>query len=100
MKKNPAENLQSLIKEVATHWGWKVGEDAKFDFRIYIGGDDHGIGYGVKSTSKGWLNVHPWYTTSAYSEAVFSLRDASEVTIFCSLLRDTYLIRAKRRVGK
>lgn len=97
-----AEDWLALIEEVGIEWSWKKNNELSTDTElvIRIGGDDHGIGYSIKTTPKGWLNVHFLDADTYKSAAVYSLRDTHEVTIFCALLRDTYAIRAKRRVGK
>lgn len=91
-----------LIEEMAFEWGWKKNTDlsTSTDLVIGIGGEDHGISYSIKTAPKGWLNVHFWYSNTYKSDAVYSLRSTAEVIAFCSLLRDTYLIRSKRRLGK
>lgn len=97
-----AQDWFALIEEMAFQWGWKKNSNlsTSTNLVIGIGGDEHGIGYSIKTTPKGWLNVHFWYSDTYKSDAVYSLRNTSEVAIFCSLLRDTYSIRAKRRIGK
>jgi len=91
-----------LIEEIAFEWGWRKDNDLSTETNLVIGigGEEHGISYSIKVTPKGWLNVHFWYSDTYKSDAVYSLRSTSEVDMFCSLLRDTYSIRARRRLGK
>lgn len=90
------------IQSCAVDYGWKVDhKDTVHDLVIGFGGDDHGIAYAIKTVpGKGWLNVHFWYSTTYKSDAVYSLRSDGEVGVFIALLRDTYAIRSRRRIGK
>lgn len=90
------------IKDCAVEYGWKVDhQDILHDLVIGFGGDEHGIAYAIKTASgKGWLNVYFWYSNTYKSDAVYSLRTAGEVGVFIALLRDTYSIRSRRRIGK
>jgi hypothetical protein len=90
------------IRKCAVEYGWKVDQalSQNGDLVIGIGGDEHGISYALKRTPKYWLNVHFWYSTTYKSDAVYSLRSTGEVGIFIALLRDTYAIRSRRRIGK
>lgn len=96
------ENSVGQIRDCAVEYGWKINhnESSNYDLVIGFGGDEHGISYALKRTSKGWLNVHFWYSTSYKSDAVYSLRSTGEVGVFIALLRDTYAIRSRRRIGK
>jgi hypothetical protein len=90
------------VRVCSLDYGWKVipGQAPSEDLVIGFGGDEHGIAYALRKTSKGWLNVHFWYSTTYKSDAVYSLRTAGEVAVFIALLRDTYAIRSRRRIGK
>lgn len=90
------------IRLCALEYGWKVepSMSTNNDLVIGFGGEEHGISYALKRTPKGWLNVHFWYSTTYKSDAVYSLRSTGEVGIFIALLRDTYAIRSRRRIGK
>jgi hypothetical protein len=90
------------IRECSVEYGWKIDANLSIngDLVIGFGGDEHGISYSIKRTPKGWLNVHFWYSDTYKSDAVYSLRSSGEVGVFLALLRDTYAIRSRRRLGK
>ncbi len=53
----------------------------------------------MRITSKGWVNMHFWYSTTCKLNAVYSLRSVREVGLFVGIFRGTYTTFSRRPVG-
>lgn len=94
------QHLIDIIKAVAEEQEYEItGGDKKF--RVFID-RYNAVSFELWDNSQGYIQVHQWEggedeESGKYGRAVYSLRNVSDVVMFCNIMISSAEIRARRR---